>query len=162
MQAWPWLITLTPREEGGESVSRQLCPALCDPRDCSLPGSSVPGILQASILEWVARSFSRGSSQPRDGTRVFLHCWKFFFFFFFFASEPPTKPSRITWAMWNWSPMRYQEWTPGRSKLLLYSWRNYKARCRRKIPVYCYPANVESLRKCDKVCVESKYDSGQK
>ena len=39
--------------------------------DCSPPGSSVPGISQAGILEWVAISFSRGSSQPRDRTRVF-------------------------------------------------------------------------------------------
>ena len=39
-----------------------LCPILCDPMDPSQPGSSVPGILQASILEWVAISYSRGSS----------------------------------------------------------------------------------------------------
>ena len=38
--------------------SRQSCPTLCDPVDCSPPGSSVPGILQARILEWVAISFS--------------------------------------------------------------------------------------------------------
>ena len=38
--------------------------------DCSLPGSSLHGILQARVLEWVAISFSRGSSQPRDWTRV--------------------------------------------------------------------------------------------
>ena len=38
--------------------SLQLCPTLCDPIDCSPPGSSVPGILQARILEWVAISFS--------------------------------------------------------------------------------------------------------
>ena len=43
---------------------------LCDPMDCSLPGFSVHGILQARILEWMAISFSRGSSQPRDQTRV--------------------------------------------------------------------------------------------
>ena len=43
---------------------------LCDPMDCSLPGSSVHGILQARILEWVAISFSRGPSRPRDWTRV--------------------------------------------------------------------------------------------
>ena len=40
--------------------SLKLCPTLCDPRDCSLLGSSVHGILQARILEWVAISFSRG------------------------------------------------------------------------------------------------------
>ena len=38
----------------------------CDPMDCSLPGSSVHGIFQTKVLEWVAISFSRGSSQPRD------------------------------------------------------------------------------------------------
>ena len=48
----------------------QLCPILCNPTDCSPPGSSVHGILQARILEWVAISSSRGSSQPRDQTRV--------------------------------------------------------------------------------------------
>ena len=44
----------------------QLCLTLCDPMDCNLPGSSVHGILQARILEWVAMLTSRGSSQPRD------------------------------------------------------------------------------------------------
>ena len=44
----------------------QSCPTLCDSEDDSLPGSSVHGILQARILEWVAIPFSRGSSQPRD------------------------------------------------------------------------------------------------
>ena len=46
------------------------CPAFCDPMDCSLPGSSVHGICQARTLEWVAISSTRGSSQPRDLTRV--------------------------------------------------------------------------------------------
>ena len=52
----------------------QSCPTICDPMDCSLPGSSVHGILQARILEWVAIPFSRGSSQLRDWTWVSLHC----------------------------------------------------------------------------------------
>ena len=42
----------------------------CDPMDCSLPGSSIHGIFQARVLEWVTISFSRGSSQPRDQTQV--------------------------------------------------------------------------------------------
>ena len=46
--------------------SLQLCPTLCNPMDCNPSGSSVHGILQARILEWVAVLFSRGSSQPRD------------------------------------------------------------------------------------------------
>ena len=50
----------------GESEVSQSCPSLCDPIDCSLPGSSVHGIFQARILEWVAMSFSGGSSLPRD------------------------------------------------------------------------------------------------
>ena len=45
---------------------------LCDPIDCSPPGSSVSGILQARILEWVAVPSSRGPSQPRDQTLVCL------------------------------------------------------------------------------------------
>ena len=44
----------------------QSCPTLCDPMDCSLSGSSVHGIFQARVLEWIAISFSRGSSQPRN------------------------------------------------------------------------------------------------
>ena len=48
----------------------QSCLTLCDPMDCSPPGSSVRGIFQASILEWVAISFSRGSSSLRDLTQV--------------------------------------------------------------------------------------------
>ena len=48
----------------------QSCPTLCDPMDCSLPGSSIRGILQTRVLEWVAISFSRRSSQPRDRTQV--------------------------------------------------------------------------------------------
>ena len=50
----------------------QLCLTLCDPTDCSLPGSSVHGIFQAIVLELIAISFSRGSSQPRDQTQVSL------------------------------------------------------------------------------------------
>ena len=48
----------------------QSCPTLCDHMDCSLPGSSAHGILQAKILQWVAIPFSRVSSQPRDRTQV--------------------------------------------------------------------------------------------
>ena len=44
----------------------QLCATLCDSLDCSPPGSSVHGIFQTRILEWVAIPFSKGSSLPRD------------------------------------------------------------------------------------------------
>ena len=48
----------------------QSCPTLCDSMDCSLPRSTIHGIFQARVLEWIAISFSRGSSQPRDRTQV--------------------------------------------------------------------------------------------
>ena len=56
----------------------QSCPTLSDAMDCSPPGSSVQGILQARILEWVAMSSSRGSSQPRDQTQVSCTAGGFF------------------------------------------------------------------------------------
>ena len=56
----------------------QSCPTLCDPLDCSLPGSSVHGILQAIILEWIVISFSRGFSWPRDRTWVSCIAGRFF------------------------------------------------------------------------------------
>ena len=49
-----------------DSEVTQSCPTLCDPMDCSLSGSSVHGIFQARVLEWIAISFCRGSSQPRN------------------------------------------------------------------------------------------------
>ena len=52
------------------AVAAQLCLTIWDPMDYSPPGSSVHGILQARILEWVTIPFSRGSSWPRDRTRV--------------------------------------------------------------------------------------------
>ena len=62
----------------------QWCMTLCYPMDCSSSGSSVHGVSQARILEWVAISFSRGSSRPRDQTFIscvsciaggFFTCW---------------------------------------------------------------------------------------
>ena len=57
-------------ERKKESEVTQLCATPCDPTDCSLPGSSVHGFFQARVLEWVASSFSRGSSRPKDQTQV--------------------------------------------------------------------------------------------
>ena len=56
----------------------QLCPTLCNPRGDSPPGSSVHGILQARILEWVATPFSRGSSWPKNRTEVSCIAGRFF------------------------------------------------------------------------------------
>ena len=68
--------------EGGTKESwvsvAQLCPTVCNAMDCSLPGSSAHEIFQARILKWVAIPFSRGSSWPRDRTRVFCVTGRFF------------------------------------------------------------------------------------
>ena len=85
----------------GCAKSLQSCPTLWDPVDCSLLGSSVHGILQVRILEWVAMPSSRGSSRPRDQTHNFCDpCFigRFFIFFptpaigRFFTAEPLGKP----------------------------------------------------------------------
>ena len=55
-----------------ENEVAQLCPTLWDPMDCSPPGYSVHGIFQTRTLEWVAISYSRGSSQPRN--RTYISC----------------------------------------------------------------------------------------
>ena len=65
----------------------QLCPTLCNSMDCSPPSSSVRGISQARILEWLAISFSRGSFWPRDWTWVSCLAGGFF------TTESPEKPS---------------------------------------------------------------------
>ena len=56
--------------KGKESEVSQLCPTLCDPIDHDLPDSSIYGIFQARVLEWVAIAFSKGSSRLRDRTWV--------------------------------------------------------------------------------------------
>ena len=72
----------------------QSCPTLCDPLDCSPPGSSVDGILQARMLEWAALSSSRGSSHPGvelpslESRALAGGC-----FFFFFTTGPIGKPT---------------------------------------------------------------------
>ena len=74
-KSWTWLSDWT----GGHVVVQSLSQVwLCDPIDCSLPGSSVHGISQARILEWVATFYSRGSSWPRDQTCVPSFASRFF------------------------------------------------------------------------------------
>ena len=68
---------------------------LCDPMDCSLPGSSVHRILQARIMEWVAIPFSKGSSRPRDQT-LFCIAGRFF----------------TTWATKEASPTKKYSYSP--------------------------------------------------
>ena len=66
----------------------QLCLILCDPMDCSPPGSSVYAVFQARILEWIGISFSRGSSQTRSQIRVSCIAGGFF------TTEPLRKPHK--------------------------------------------------------------------
>ena len=69
------------------SAVAQLCPTLCNPVDCSLPGPSIHGIFQARVLECAAIAFSRRSSRPRDWTQVSCTAGEFI------ASEPSGKPN---------------------------------------------------------------------
>ena len=73
-------------------LETQSCPTLCDTMDCSPPGSSVHGILQARILEWVAIPFSRGSSWPRNRTHIPCIASGFFTFW-----------ATLNWTELNWS-----------------------------------------------------------
>ena len=73
----------------------QSCPTLCHLIECSPPDSFIQGILHARILEWIAMSSSRESSQPRDLTLIRLHLlhWQAAFFFFTTSAtlEPPER-----------------------------------------------------------------------
>ena len=59
-------------------LAAQSCPTFCNPMDCGLPGSSVHGILQTRILEWIAIPFSGGAFWPRDRTQVLFIAGRFF------------------------------------------------------------------------------------
>ena len=67
------------KEKKVKALISQLCPTLCNPMDYSPPDSSVYGILQARILEWVPVLFSRGSFQPRDPTQFSYIASRFFY-----------------------------------------------------------------------------------
>ena len=73
----------------------QLCPILYDPMDCSPPGSSVRGIFQIKIREWVAISSSRGSTSSRDQTQI--SCIAGRFFTIWVTREAWTKDSELLW-----------------------------------------------------------------
>ena len=64
---------LRPKEPCGGGVG-QSCPTLCDPMDCSPPGSSIHGIFQARVLEWAAISFSRDPFPTQGSNTGPLHC----------------------------------------------------------------------------------------
>ena len=81
------------------SVSRSVMLTLCNPTDCSPPGSSVHGILQARILEWVAMPFGRWSSQPRDRTWV-SHTEGRFFTIWATRKVPSTREDKPIFRLW--------------------------------------------------------------
>ena len=89
----------------------QSCPTLCDPMDCSLPGPSVHEIFQARILEWVAISFSRGSSQPGDLNPGLLCCRQILYCL---KKNLPANAGDVNWGFDPWMgkiPWR-REWKP--------------------------------------------------
>ena len=100
---------------------------LCDPVDCSPPGSSIHGILQARILEWVAIFFSRGSSRPRDQTQVSRIAGRHFNLWATIKSwlkkkyNIPKKTSNIylqtVWKKYDKTLLKYIEW-----RSILFSW----------------------------------------
>ena len=102
--------------------SLQLCPTLCSPMDCSLPGSYIHGQrrvlckrIQAEILECVAMPYSRGSTWPRD--HIHFSC-NSGIAGRFFTSEPPQKP--LNWGPLNHpSPKLWDPWHFSSSVLLL-------------------------------------------
>ena len=84
------------KERKKESEVAQSYPTVCNPVDCSLPGSSVHGILQARTLEWVTISSSRGSSRPRDWNCVSCTAGVFF------TTEPSGKHKNVHFSQ-SWS-----------------------------------------------------------
>ena len=105
-------------------LSHQLCPTLCNPMDYSLPDSSVHGILQVRMIEWVDIPFTRGFSQPRDRTHVScVSCTASRFFTVESPGKPLTrlakhlcalqtacrKTSRFWELCWAW-PTRHLTW----------------------------------------------------
>ena len=102
-------------EEKVKVLIIQSCRALFNPMDCSLPGSSVHGILQARIVEWVAISCSRGFSWPRDRTRVSCIAGRFF----------TTEPVRNTFSCITWGKSLYshgQAIKPQMSTNITFTW----------------------------------------
>ena len=103
--SWPLESSSSTSGSGLRAKLLQSCPTLCNPVDCSPPGSSVHGILQARILEWVAVPFSRGPSWPRDWT-----CISYISYIdrrFFLTGLCPSNPVVINLACTFKSPLEY-------------------------------------------------------
>ena len=113
----------SPGEGEHEREVAQSCPTLCNTMDCSLPGSSVHGIFQAIVLQWIDISFSKGSSQPRDRTQV-SHIVDRRFTVWATSKVPQYKiksflktHNKNTWVqllfkIWNKVTSLFRKWTP--------------------------------------------------
>ena len=95
--------------------SLQPCLILCNPLDYNLPGSSVHGILQARILEWGAIPFSKGSSQPRNRTRV--SCIVGTFFTIWAIREAPWWEVLLLYEAQGWNAPRSMHCMEGSSQI---------------------------------------------
>ena len=82
----------------------------CDSVDCSLPGSSVHGILQARILEWIAISFPRGSSWPRDRTWLSCTAGKRFTIWAIRESQGDLMLEASAAILWSWGQKQENHW----------------------------------------------------
>ena len=112
--------------------SLQLCLTLCNPIGYTPPGSSVHGTLQARILEWVAMPFFRGSSWPRDWTRVSLALAGGFF-----TTEPPVqqRPAKT---------QSFPEWTRKGTVFSYNSWWACQGRKLNTCSPLCHPCAFTS------------------
>ena len=107
-------------------LSAQSCSTLCDPMDPA--GSSVHGILQARLLDWVAKYFSRGSSQPRDRTHVFSTAGRFFTVGPLVKPQFPWSKKRICFvrSSWFFQLFHWDQWKiSSRWALILYTDRSF-------------------------------------
>ena len=95
-----YLQTILIKETRPAFVHAQSCLTFCDPMDYSLPGSSIHGILQAGILEWVATPSSKGSSWPRDQTSISCIAGRFF------TAEPLGEVLKEAKLLGKWMPRK--------------------------------------------------------
>ena len=125
----------------------QLCLTLCDPMDCSLPGSSVHGIFQARVLEWGAISFSRGLHNPGSEPRSpALQADAL-------QSEPPGKPFLCIVSCYQPTgtvlPLSFPIWIPFISKSLNFDEVQVTFFFSFVVPVFCVPRNLCLIQKAN-------------